>query len=251
MFANILKNKLDNKKKLMKIINSYLYDKLDNKKKLMKIINSYLYDNVCAKQTKTSSYKHLHEMKKNLEEYEHLCKIKKKLEEYEHLCKIKKKLAEYIFDFVLNSVVGFERAFYQNRNILNINLQDESNNNILPAIAHKEYYNKLYKSLILKNDKYVTTKFKQMKDVLDHSYICLLNLCFHISMSVHKSINRKILNVSSLDNYGMSIYYQINEYKEKIIDIIVQLINHKCVGDDIEKHNPDDEFVFSTVHEKE
>lgn len=159
----------------------------------------------------------------------------------------KQKLAELIHDFVVCTIYGFERAYYRTKDNLGINLQDAKQCINLPAIAHEPYYNKLYKSLILRDDKYVIDSFDEMRSVFNHGYICLLNICLTISMNLHKSLQRHLFDVSSLDEYSKSVEFQLVLTKDLMIDEITKCISHTCKGDDISKNDPNEPFIKKTV----
>ncbi len=159
----------------------------------------------------------------------------------------KLKMANIMIEFINNTISGHESGFYkmyyfndsENINTLKYNAMDG-----MITSSAVNYLNQAYKSLIRENDPYFLKYFKGMAKVMNHSYICLLNIVFVTLINVHRNIDRSKLDIDTYDKYMESIESQLEELLEKIKGTIIQSISHKCTGDDIKNCDPNDDLFI-------
>jgi hypothetical protein len=152
------------------------------------------------------------------------------------------KLSKLIADFIVSTITGTESGFYKQFRQKKIvdKLNDSTFMKVAIATAHVNYFNILYKSLILKNDEYVTKKFLSMHNIMNHSYICLLNIIFKVCVDVHQIIPRSEMIVNCYENYMLIVKAMLDNINPFIIDMLKEMLSHNCNGTDISTCNPDE-----------
>lgn len=165
----------------------------------------------------------------------------------------KKELASLIVDFSINSIVGFESAFWRMRSTFGIDLLDDKACSGFAITANIQYFNSTYSSLIRRNDAYINLKFDKMKQVMNHRYLCLLTLCFVTCYNIHACVRRKQFNTETKTSYAKSVYYQLNEYRDDITKLVMEKISDTCSEENIEEQDPNHEFIktFGTEEERD
>jgi hypothetical protein len=98
-----------------------------------------------------------------------------------------------VLDFSRDTVRGIEAGLFEQRPEL---IKHSNIKNIQKGFC-VHYYNKAYKSLILDNDEYIKLKYDEMNKILNHSYVCLLNVTFYVTLGIIENINRNNLNTTS------------------------------------------------------
>lgn len=144
-----------------------------------------------------------------------------------------------ISNFCFETIQGHESGMYKvlaTQNSLDI-LKDTR---ALGFIKHAtiNYLNAAYVSLIKKNDPYIVNKFDEMCKIHHHSSVCLLNVIMLILTSVHYSLDRSKLNVTSYNAYMKSLQNQLDAVKDVTIKSITNSISHECHGIDISTCDP-------------
>lgn len=147
--------------------------------------------------------------------------------------------AENLILFVQYTLLGQESALFKmikNKN----DLKDETIRISLKNCAIY-YLNSCYKSLILKNDQYITEIFKGMET---HREICLLNIIAVIIQKYITDSKRENLNISSYDSYMGSVKLEVLRILDPTKEIIQRNLLHNCSSEDISKCNPDEPMFF-------
>jgi hypothetical protein len=158
-------------------------------------------------------------------------------------------LSFLIKQFTINTMIGQESGLYKSLS------SDETRKKLLSTNGIKavfpefiiNYLNGCYKSLILKDDKYVTEKFTEMKSVHNHSEICLLNIIAFLISFVHNKIDRAKFNIESYDKYIISATEEITKILDEV-DLETKL-NHQCNGMDIGKCDPNKPMFYNKLSE--
>lgn len=98
--------------------------------------------------------------------------------------------------------------------------------------------NNAYKSLIVKNNEYITNKFVEMQQICDHSAICLLNIIFSLVINLHTCLDQNKFNTSSYEIYMSSLRDKINDKLIIIKKKLPHKLSHTCNGIDIATCDP-------------
>lgn len=159
----------------------------------------------------------------------------------------KRKVATLIVDFSINTIAGQESGLYKSygtilpltRNFLKTTMIGSMFSGIIA-----NYLNRCYRSLILDDDEYVTTKFNEMTSIMNHSKICFLNIIAEVIKVLFENINRATLDISTYEKYMNCIMSQLNNSKDELIDTLSHSLSHECEGDDIKQHNPDKPMFY-------
>jgi len=160
----------------------------------------------------------------------------------------KQKLASLLVDFSIITIKGHESVLYKacgtilslSRSFLTTNVIGSMFSSIVT-----DYLNHCYRSLILDDDAYVTTKFNEMTSTMDHSKICLLNIIANIIKILFENIDRSNLDISTYEKYMNCITYQLNNSREKIIQNLSRSLSHECSGDDIKQQDPNQPMFYT------
>ena len=146
-----------------------------------------------------------------------------------------------IEEFLTNTVKGYYSAIYKfyNKNV---------NQNIIMCIQvfNVQYFNDAYKSLILRNDPYITNIFDQLHSYYNHSYICLLNITFILTNIVLSKITIEDLDLTNYTQYMKSVSDSIEDILKStnLREKFVHSISHVCDGIDIKKCNPNEDMFY-------
>jgi len=148
-------------------------------------------------------------------------------------------LADALFVFTKNTVHGGERALYrafaERKEIQALVTPDINNVVLLPLV---KYFNDAYVGLIRQDEPYFVEQFGAMHDLMNHSYICLLNITFNLAMDLKKSIMRSELCLDSLEGYSNAVLFQLDAQKKQFIKKLVGSLSHRCSGMDIRLCDP-------------
>lgn len=122
------------------------------------------------------------------------------------------------------------------------------NNKFFPIAIYKllvssimEYYNLVFRSLIVKDDTELINRFQNLTSLYKHKAICLINILFQLSLSFlhHVMEDHHKFNKESLQDYISDIHdcmtNNINEKKEKI----AENIKHECNGLNLDECDSD------------
>ena len=163
----------------------------------------------------------------------------------------KDELLNLIVEFCMSTIVGQESGIYKgassgvNKNILLTDLSKPSmTNTMVMFICH--YINSCYKSLILKDDQYVTDKFAEMISIKNHSPVCLFGFILHIAKTTYEVFNREAFDTSSYESYMKSVKKQTFILRLVWLVRLSGAFNHQCVGLKIEDCDPNEPFVKLT-----
>ncbi len=154
-----------------------------------------------------------------------------------------KTIVDLLKEFSKNTITGQLSACYK---IVNKNKTDVS-----PVVLYKnmapmclmEYANSLYKSLILRNDEYVTKNFDDMKKVHDHSEVCLLHILFNTWLVATQMIKDDVIKCDSdYDIFMNSCENELDRIFNKLGTHFKKLTKHKCTGIDIKTCDPNEKL---------
>lgn len=143
--------------------------------------------------------------------------------------------ARLITDFLENTILGFEKFAYKHL------FKDEGDSKFqstealvhFSKVIHEQYFNRLHKGLILKDDAYVTKAFGKFhyalsQSSLPHSSICLLNIMIERSLAWHQQVSRQKCNLSNLVYYAKSVFKQLRNTRDRTLGFFERALNHKC-----------------------
>lgn len=122
------------------------------------------------------------------------------------------------------------------------------------VISH--YLNECHRAIILKDNDDIMeklNKIKKSKSENEHTYMCILHLTFNLINLFYEKINRKNLDISSLDDYMTSFQNEFNRVYILNIDLIKTILNHTCIHkDEFDKVNPNDKLfeAFQTEQDQ-
>jgi hypothetical protein len=101
------------------------------------------------------------------------------------------------------------------------------------------YFNDAYVALVRGDEPYFCEKFGNMRKLMDHSYICLLNLTFVLAIDLKTSIDRAALNTSTLETYAQCLIQQLAKQKSTYQKTFTKKLSHQCNGEqDITRCDP-------------
>jgi len=145
--------------------------------------------------------------------------------------------------FVTQTIIGHERGTYRvfaatGRPMDSLRIPNTFRT--LFGGAAVSYFNGAYKSLILRDDKYIEASFDEMHNVCGHSHICLLNIVFKVYMTMHSQIDRTKLDTTCLASYQKSVETMIVPLAERFLTFYATMMNHECNGIDISTCDPDE-----------
>ena len=149
-------------------------------------------------------------------------------------------LSDILVEFIENTILGQMSGCYK----VGFGLKYTS----IYQVTLVDYFNILYKSLILEDDKYVVEKFTKMQSFDNHSCICLLNILFYASIMTCSKIQESNLEL----NNGYEVYIdsctkEIRKTTKEIKESLDKSISHKCTGIDIKTCDPNVE-MFKIMH---
>jgi hypothetical protein len=155
-------------------------------------------------------------------------------------------LSKLMAEFIVNTIYGYESGLY--RGIVlkseNIELTKQDSFKTWFIEFNVNYFNRAYSSLIKHDDKYITDNFEKMHTIMNHSYICLLNILFKMTVNIISEFDRSDLDVTSYDNYMKSVISQLTFFKEIIEKNLPAMLSHTCKGIDIKTCNPDEPLFY-------
>ena len=114
------------------------------------------------------------------------------------------------------------------------------------------YFNKVYDSLLAKDDPYVSGVFDGLMSCINHSPVCIVGILFSFCTTVHLNLNRKLFlnrkKLEYLEDYSASVSLQIdlvlnNEMKHYLI----KLWSHECSGEKVLPALPPGKKMFYTA----
>lgn len=164
--------------------------------------------------------------------------------------------SKIITDFVINTITGHESAFYKTfHNDSRIDFYDPLIADYLIKTATATYLNSVYKSLILRNDKYITNIFDKIKSYTNHSEVCMLNLISRHLILLHNAVPRRRLTLSmqtlDYENYMRIFQGFFNDIRPLIEKTVIESLSHECTGVSIENCDPNiDLFTLNTSTNK-
>lgn len=146
-------------------------------------------------------------------------------------------LADLLCDFVKNTIIGQLSEFYKIGLI---------SNGVWKKIARGaiiNYYNSCYKSLILRNDIYVTENFDNFKKILGYSEICLLHILLWMTIATYK----KLIETYKYESQSYSEFMTTMDNKIKNIitsirETLKKSLSHQCTGIDITTCDPNEDL---------
>lgn len=155
-------------------------------------------------------------------------------------------MANLMCDFMVNTVKGYESGIYKSFTSNNKNHEQLRSNNIkfLLIKFNIDYHNKLYRSLILKDDQYVIEELGKIHNTMNHSYICLLNILCKFTTDLITNRDRSLMNVDSYEKYMDSVCWHLEMWKSTLMKTLPSTLSHTCSGDDIATCNPDQPLFF-------
>lgn len=156
------------------------------------------------------------------------------------------KLANLMSDFICETIGGFESGLYKSltSHKEDINKIKSQNMTFLLVNFNINYYNRAYSSLIRKNDPYIVEKFGEMNKIMNHSYICLLNIMFKLTTEIITGYDRTLFNTTSYEDYMKSVKIVLDTCKEFLLTELPNMISHNCTGIDIQTCNPDEPLFY-------
>jgi hypothetical protein len=156
------------------------------------------------------------------------------------------KLANLMTNFICDTIRGYESGLYKSFVMNNKNMNDILTHKMTFILVNfnVKYFNNAYSSLIRNDDPYIMEKFGEMHDVINHSYICLLNILFKLTTDIITSYDRSIFNVFSYDEYMKSVDIVLETCKKVLLDELPKMISHNCNGIDITTCNPNEPLFY-------
>lgn len=165
---------------------------------------------------------------------------------------------KYIKEFLDNVIIGTERAVYRSLVISSPSQLTSLKTPYAIGIISNAimfYFNEGYRALIYStngsrkrkedDDPYYYNILSKITEHKSHSYICLLNILFTLSINLENSLDRSKLDISSLDNYGKSVESQYEIIISTIKNGISGLFNHECNGIDISTCDPKEDLFYA------
>lgn len=158
-------------------------------------------------------------------------------------------LAVLILDFVKDTMVGQEGGMYKmfSHSGMCVSGLKENNAKMLLFYGVVDYMNLCYRSLIKKDDEYVVERFSEMKAVLNHSEICLLNIVFATIKNIHDRLDRSQFDTTDYEKYKNSVHQQIINISLSMFDSLKNSLGHDCTGEKIENCNPDEDMFHISL----
>jgi hypothetical protein len=103
------------------------------------------------------------------------------------------------------------------------------------------YYNSMFKSLILGDDMELTNKFKELQSYCNHKEICIVNLMFQLTVSFLHSVlgDHHKFNKDSREGYLEDIYDCIVKSESGRRGILMDNTNHECNSKNLDQCDPD------------
>jgi hypothetical protein len=154
-----------------------------------------------------------------------------------------KLLADRIVQFIKNTIVGHESAIYKiatkthpyDKFEIPLEITMLTKHHILSKLVAtftENYFNQVYESLVNKDDPYIINMFDELKNIMNHSPICLINIIAHTCVQYHIKLDRSLLITNSYESYMKSVNVILNDmFNENFMDTLISGISHKCNGD--------------------
>lgn len=159
-------------------------------------------------------------------------------------------IAETMIEFIYNTIVGHESGFFKAHESMGLEKKDLKKSESMKPIVliiSSNYLNVVYKSLIREDDDYVISYFHKMKNALNHSLICLLNIVYVIVIASHNDIDRTKLNINSYDKYMKNVKEQLKIILENKKEFLKDKLNHECKGINIKDCDPDEDMFITNA----
>lgn len=144
---------------------------------------------------------------------------------------------EVVYRFLENTIMGQESGLYKVIGSAIVNVDP-----IMLYSIKVDYYNGVYKSLILDDSEYVTNIFNAM--TCDHSKVCLLQQLIRVDLMIHESLIRNKDKAASYELWMESIRHQLQRSKPIIVKQLQELLSHECKGIDIKTCNPNNPLFY-------
>lgn len=132
-------------------------------------------------------------------------------------------------EFTVNSLLGIERVIWKEIGVDVLKEQREKIRNKI-VFCTMTYLNVCYKALCYKNDECITTVFDNLCNPLNHSPICILNMCSVIFIGTWNDINRNNLDFKDKEIFTESLRIELEKSFDKTKDLFIKSIGHKCKG---------------------
>jgi len=149
-----------------------------------------------------------------------------------------------LINFMQQAVIGEECGFYRAYSYLGMvgEFTNSSTNFILSSFVF-EYLNACYERLVRSEDQYLVKIFDPVQNMLHHSITCTIIIIGNYINFLYQIIDRKNLDVSSIDKLEESWNLQMKNGKIKILfdDFREKLIKHYSQVSSLGKKNINDE----------
>ena len=112
---------------------------------------------------------------------------------------------------------------------------------IYSKVATAIYFNQVFASLILRDDKYLISQFDRWTAEAKppHSPICLLNILASICCDLHEKVDRAKCDKKSLESFSSSVAEQVKKITIGLTEILYDILNHECKGAPLpDKYDP-------------
>lgn len=100
-----------------------------------------------------------------------------------------------------------------------------------------DFYNHVFKSLILKDDIQLSEKFNK----INHKEICVVNFMFQLSIAFLHTVmqNHNKFNKNTLQDYISDIYYCIIKDTDEKKILLINNFKHQCNALNLDQYDPD------------
>eukprot|EP01138_Halocafeteria_seosinensis_P006153 gb/GECG01006292.1/.p1 GENE.gb/GECG01006292.1/~~gb/GECG01006292.1/.p1 ORF type:complete len:175 (+),score=14.65 gb/GECG01006292.1/:1-525(+) len=157
----------------------------------------------------------------------------------------KDRLAAAISSFLFTTARGTESALYQT--ITREELLNKASMGIKTTYCSIKYLNICYKSIIRRDNQFITDSFDHMTSIMQHSEICLLHLILNCLRRIHGMIERQYCDLSSREAYRASLAPQLIGAIATVYPSLVTSVNHGCTGTSIRNEDPEQELFTMEV----
>lgn len=139
-----------------------------------------------------------------------------------------------LIEFIKTTIIGFESGLYSH---LGENMKNDYMGLVLLQFC-AEHYNSVYKSLIIKDDKFIVEKFEQLENLSGHNCLCMIDILYRLTQKSITKLSRFNYNTTSYELLMESVKNQLDNIEWFENNELENLTSHSCTPILIENLDP-------------
>lgn len=157
-------------------------------------------------------------------------------------------LTRAVFQKVMTTILEIETVMYETvvkQEPSTAVLRKDNCRNIFAVLAANRF-NVEY-DYLSKGDPSLFVKYAILRNIHDHSPLCLIHICFNLALTAHRNISRAKLDLSNKEKYVASVKEQLQFFfREEAAASFSGMFRHDCRGPRILEVLPPGTVLFTT-----